>query len=292
MWTVGVDLGSESVKIVCLAKKKSEFHLVSYGVFYRQHPDLISETLQNPSLKRANVRVAMKDAMVKMKKLELPPAPPEDLEQMVKMAMSQNLPEPINHYILRYQPNQKMVLISEKKQIDEYLAELKQFGIINPAVLEPKTNTLVHTALYNHPLGDNQRYAIVDIGRSVALFSVVSESGLVFSRNLSEASGLDLSHQIKTNPQEGLFQWLYKVAIEIQNSIENYHLQFPELKVNELLLTGGASKLEGLSAYVQDSLKIKTGYLKTFQKINTSGFPQIAFEDLEQHYATAVGLAL
>ncbi len=292
MWTVGVDLGSESVKIVCLAKKKNEYRLISYGLFHREHPELIRETLQHPNLKRANIRVALKDSMVKIRKLELPPAPPEDLDQMVKMAMSQNLPEPIASYILRYQPEQKIVLISEKKQIDEYLLELRQFGIVNPAILEPNSNTLVHAALYNHPLSNNQRYAIVDIGHSAARFSVVSEYGLVFGRNLSEASGADLLALQNADAKTALMQWLYKVAIEIQNSIENYQIQFPGVQVGELLLTGGISKFQGLSAYVQDTLKIKTGFLKAFQKINTSGFPHVLFEDLEQNYATAIGLAL
>jgi hypothetical protein len=43
--------------------------------------------------------------------------------------MRGHLPELIENYILRYEPAQKRVFISEKKQIDEYLFELQQFGI-------------------------------------------------------------------------------------------------------------------------------------------------------------------
>lgn len=317
MLTVGADFGSESVKIICLDKRRNEYNLVSYGLFYRDQQDLIREVLLDPRLKRAEFRVSMKDSMVKIHKLELPPAPPEDLDQMAKMAMSQILPEPIDNYILRYQPLQKIILVSEKKQIDEYLLELKPFGIMNPAILEPKVHTLVHAALHNHPLRHEQQYAIVDIGKSIALFSVISENGLVFNRNLSDASGLDLISHIaqdlklpieeidarrRSDPtffslqhpesKNAFIQWLYKIAIEIQNSIENYQLQFAGQKVEEFLLTGGLSKTPGLISYIGDTLKTKTGHLKAFQKINTSEFPQAAFEDIEQHYATAVGLAL
>lgn len=317
MLTVGADFGSESVKIVCLDKRRNEYNLVSYGLFYRDQQDPIREVLLDPRLRRAEFRVSMKDSMVKIHKLELPPAPPEDLDAMVKMAMSQILSEPIDNYILRYQPTQKVVLISEKKLIENYLLELKPFGIVNPAILEPKVHTLVHAALHNHPLSREQQYTIVDIGKSIALFSVISENGLVFNRNLSNASGFDLMSHIaqdlklpiedidarqRADPtffslqhpesKNAFIQWLYKIAIEIQNSIENYQLQFAGQKVEELLLTGGLAKTPGLSGYIGDTLKIKTGHLKAFQKINTSKFPQVAFENIEHHYATAVGLAL
>lgn len=303
MWKLGIDLGSESVKIACLSQSRHEFSLVSYGLFYREHVESIRETLMHPNFKGASIRVSLKDSLIKIRKLELPKAPEDDLKQMVKMALLPHLAEPPDNYILQYQPLQKLVFISERKQIEDYLLELKAFGIHHPAILEPRMNASVFAALHNYPLNPEQRIAIVDIGKSSALFSVISSEGLLFGRNLSEASGDDLFKQIPaTKPElltfknpdikEAMIQWLYKVAIEIQNSIENYQIQFPKQTITELLLTGGACKISELSNYIQDTLKIQTTFLHTFKQINTSGFPQVNFENQEHFYATAIGLAL
>ncbi|MES2504572.1 MAG: pilus assembly protein PilM [Myxococcota bacterium] len=316
-WSVGVDLGSESVKIVCLAQTGKTYNLVSYGMFYREHVEAIRETLSHPNLQKANLRVSIKDSLVKIRKLELPPAPADELTQMVQMALGQQLAGPIENYILRYQPLQKAVFIAERKQVDDYLVELKQWGILNPAVVEPRLNSLALAALHNHPIQAGERLAIVDIGRGTALFAVVSNEGLLFGRNLSDADGEDLFKQIANrmgssveevdrrkradpafltlqNPdaKEPIIQWLYKVAVEIQNSVENYELQFPNQKVTGLILAGGASKISGLSGYVQDTLKLSATYIDAFARVNTSGFPVENFGEQGHFYAAAVGLAL
>jgi Tfp pilus assembly PilM family ATPase len=136
-------------------------------------------------------------------------------------------------------------------------------------------------ALRNHTLSDTRTYAIVDIGKTAASLVVIANQTLAFARTLSE-----------TSDKEAFEQWLAQLAIEIQNSIENYQIQFGGLKIDELFLTGGFSRKEGLLAYLESTLKIKISDLKSFRNINTSSFRRINFDELEQYYAAAMGLAL
>ncbi len=316
--SVGIDLGTESVKVVCLSALRGEYELVSFGQISQKNTDDLRAFLQNPQLDGASLRVSMRDNLYKSKKLELPPGPEEELNQMLGLSLGPSLGGPVEDYVLRYQPLQKIVLISEKAQLDSFKQELQGMGIGDIDVLEPRVNALAMSAVYNHPFNNAiQRQAVVDIGHGSALFLVASPEGLLFSRNLSDASGRDLLNQValscgvpfeeamrlrdadsdfltlkNPNAKTPIIQWLYKVAVEIQNSVESYQLQFPKDKVTDLLITGGASKTSGIIGYVSDTLKIPVSPLRAFRQINTSGFSGADFEQIEHSYGVAVGLAL
>ncbi len=316
--SVGIDLGTESVKVVCLSKSRGEYELVSFGQISQKNTDDLRTFLQNPQLEGASLRVSMKDSLYKSKKLELPPVPEDELAQMLALSLGPSLDGSVEDYVLRYQPLQKVILISEKAQLDVFTQELQEMGIARPDVIEPRVNALAMSVGYNHPFTQAvQRQAVVDIGHGSALFLVSSSEGLLFSRSLSDASGRDLLGHIATSyeisvdeilrlrdadpefltlknlkAKSAIIQWLYKVTIEIQNSIESFQLQFPQEKVTDLLITGGASKTSGIVSYVSDTLKIPVSPLQAFRQINTSGFPGVNFEAIDNLYAVAVGLAL
>ncbi|MBL4818685.1 MAG: pilus assembly protein PilM [Deltaproteobacteria bacterium] len=316
--SVGVDLDAQSVKIACLLKQWGKYKLVSYGIFPREQTNGIKAFLEDPKLKKASFRVSMQDTLFKARRLELPPAPEHEVPKMLEMALNAQLPKSPEHYILRYQPLQKSAFIAEKSVLDLYVKELEDFGIYAPKILEPKANSLATSTLYNHPLKPGVRYTLVDIGQSTAIFLVISKEGLLFSRNLSEASGDELNKQISKsmdisitnvtklvakdpnflsikNPEAkaALIQWLYKVTIEIQNSIENYQIHFPEDHIQQqLFITGGACQISGLSSYISDTLKLPAQLLEPFAQLDRSGFPKGQLENISHYFGTAIGLAL
>ena len=81
--------------------------------------------------------------------------------------------------------------------------------------------------------------------------------------------------------------------MEIERSMEIYFNLYAGLPVQSLLMTGGASKMDGLIDYLKENIKMSVNLFDPFKLLDLGIFSKDpTFEEKRYSLATALGLAL
>lgn len=325
-WTVGIDVGTEHAKLICLNVKGETRQLMAAGMYKRNNLKGIKDALHHPAIRNGNIRIGFAEPTMKIHPISLPQVPEKELDEVVKWAVKDLEGSP-EDYVFRYvrTPGPAteaglpyVVFAIERQKLEIREQELRELGLSSKAnIMEPNANALANTVVFNNPPENNDRYAVIDFGKEQTLFLVVSASGLLFARYLTDISGNKLTFLIGQDqgipePEaeaykisqedllrgpgsantQGVIQYLSKSALEIQLALDKYTLQYPEEHITRIYITAGGSRLKILKPYIQDTLKIATEYLDPFQKIDTSRVDAQGYQNAKEYYAVAMGLAL
>lgn len=326
-WSVGLDIGTDSVKLICLAPHQEQKQLMAHATFARNDVGSIKEALRQSAIKDSDLRVSIQDPSMKIKKLDLPDVPVDEVEEVIRWGMKDAVggDQSIEKYVFRHlslsaQMEQKLkpylVFGLEADKIAERQSEVRKLGVGRIDILEPHIHALANSVQHSLKPENNQRVAVVDFGKSLPVFLVVSSEGLLFARNLNGVSGEALTMQIcrtlqisfdeaekikmgsgqnernEKIPQETTRQFLSRVAIEIQNSLDSFMLQSQQFPVSQILVTGKGARFHYLREHLHDTLKIPTHFLNPFQNLDTSRFGAPEMEEIALNYGVALGLAL
>ncbi len=329
--TVGIDVGSEHVKVICLKNNTSRYHLVAHAFFKRDNRRGLRELFRHPILRRGEVRVSIDDPNMKIRKVDLPRVPEEELREIVPWSLKdviQGGPDQIDGYLFRYLPLSSLpsektmpylVFALPRQRVQEQLAYLKELGLADPRMVEPQIHALAYNVLYNYDLEPNDRHALIDFGKTFTLFATVCSEGLLFCRPMIGMAGETLTQQIMRDLgidqqraeqykvetakekipedknqtlQNTIAHYLSKLLVEIQRSMDTYLMLFPNQPITHLFLTGGGSQLFGLASHVQQTLNVPTAMLEPFNKIDTASFYEDEIAEKRHCYGVAAGLAL
>ena len=326
--TVGIDLGATNVKMICLKNGKTGLEMESHGFIKRKNGDQLKKIFQSPMIKKSRIRVNIEDASMKIRKADVPPAPKEELEEIIKWSMRDVLGSQTEDFIFRWTPLPKepkqreesyLVYALKRESIQNYLKLLKELGLKNIDILEPNISALYLALQQNYPLLPKDRYVIIDMGSTFTHFSVSSFKGPLFSRPLGGMAGESLTKQISRNLgideekaeelkihfpnpdadtetqiklKNTISHYHSKAALEIQLSIDAYLTQFPLQNVTKIFFTGGGAHLAGLMEHIEETLNILVEKFEPFQKVGTSNFRKEELNEKKYFYALAYGLAL
>jgi len=327
-WSVGVDFGADHVKLVCLKKSLNKHTLMAHGFFQRSAKKEIEEAFAHPSIRHGNIRVNIENPSLKIRKIYIPPVPKEEINQIIQWGFKDVLSEPPASYLFRHHtlPEEKdkkekpyLVFAMQKTAVQKYLEELKNWKIPQPRILAPNAWSLFLLLKHHEIFQPEDRVVVIDFGHSTTLFFVAYDGGILFSRPLGGISGESLTKQLGRNTgisdleaetikigakNEGLSEeikkqlqstfsnFLSRVVIEIQRSMDAYMMQFSEQSVTKIFITGGGIRLLKLPEHIEETLKIKTLPLPVFEKIDTHLFDQEKLREKESQYALACSLAL
>lgn len=327
-WSVGVDLGASRIKLVCLQKVDSRHRLMAHGVLLRNNLAQIREVFATPAIRGGHVRVNISDPSLKIRRVDLPKVPANELPEIIKWGMKDVVGEDVEKYVFRHQelppdpsrPEQPYLIFAIiKDAIAAKLAFLSQLGIPQPSIVEPNVSALGIGLRRSYGLGPEDRCVVVDMGCTASLFAVVGEGGLFFSRPLGNISGDGLTKQLSRTvgvdeatveqfkisyPSEKIpgehadkmktvvDNFFTSVVLEIQRSIDAYVAQFPGRPVGKIYFTGGGCQLPGFVQRVSGTLNMPAEVFEPFQKIDLGRFSMEALAPQRVYYALACGLAL
>lgn len=327
-WSVGVDLGTEHIKVACLAKNEGHYQLMAHAFFKRENKEGIQEAFRHPEIRTGEIRVSIEDPTMKIRKVDLPQAPEEEMNEIVKWGLNDVLRESLENYLFRYyplpgEPSEKgkpyLVFAIQKEKLQQHLSALKELGLLRPQIIEPQIHALSLSVAYNYERTKEDCYALIDFGKSLTYFAVIFSDALLFCRPLGDISGealtLQISRDLGINKEDAahykvssvkanipqtqaatlkdtMNHFFSKVSIEVQRSMDNYFVQFPNQPITHLLLTGGGAQLSGLVKHIEETLKVPTSLLETFQKIDITRFRSEDLEEKKHYYGVATGLAL
>lgn len=328
-WKVGIDFGASNVKLVCLQKEEKAYQLVAHGFFKRKHLNELTESLKENHFSHLPIRVNLEDPTIKIRKIEIPLVPKEELPVMIQWSLKDVLGSEVEDYIVRWlelpkedsQDKQSyLVFAVRRSSLKNYLGFLKSVGVTNPEIVEPNVSALLLAFQQNYQLAPEERVVLIDLGSTFTHFAVTTESGVLFSRPLGGMAGELLTKQISRNlgieeeraeelkvnykesavssAEEAIklkntIQHFYsRAAIEIQRSLDAFHQQFTLGEVAKIYLTGGGSQLDGLLLFLNSALNLPTEALNPMARVNTGHFAPDVLKGKISYYALALGLAL
>ena len=204
------------------------------------------------------VATNIEDSSLRIRRVEVPKMPDEDLKEAVKWSMREFLDGPIEDYTIRFTPLEELVTSEAHRlgvvaygirtqAVEKRANFLKLLGL-KPFLVEPNAVAILSAYDWGREWVPKEYHAVVDLGWQRSHFIVAREGKLYFSRPLEKISLKKFFHGLRDQFQ--LNEEVYKKMINLCN--------FDGGKV-ESLLPDQAVFQTALARFLQDaSLEIQS----------------------------------
>lgn len=258
----------------------------------------LGNLLQNLKIKNRNVALSISGYSVIVKKITIPRKEEKDLEESIQGEAEQYIPFDINDVNLDFQvlysgeeePEEEgkesymdVLLVAAKKDIVEEYISLLHLTELNPAILDIDAFALQNA----FEISDHEQsgcHALVHIGAQHLTINVVKDGISIFTRDSSyggsqitseiqkklnisyqEAERIKLGAKPFATEQRSTIEETFSGTVtrwgqEIKRALDFVATTFTDIKVENILLTGGSSLIPGFSKYLglETGLKIET----------------------------------
>ncbi|MBW2340616.1 MAG: type IV pilus assembly protein PilM [Deltaproteobacteria bacterium] len=257
----------------------------------------LGNLLQNLKIKNKNVALSISGYSVIVKKITIPRKEEKDLEESIQSEAEQYIPFDINDVNLDFQvlysgeeePEEEgkesymdVLLVAAKKDIVEEYISLLHLTELNPAILDIDAFALQNA----FEISDHEQsgcHALVHIGAQHLTINVVKDGISIFTRDSSyggsqitseiqkklnisyqEAERIKLGAKPFTTEQRSAIEEIFSGTVtrwgqEVKRALDFVATTFADIKVENILLTGGSSLIPGFSKYLglETGLKIE-----------------------------------
>lgn len=330
--SIGIDIGTSSIKIVELASRDgSKVELTNYG----EYDASIGSALHSSSVKLSAAEAAdiIKQIMLEAKitgleaamsipifsgfstTISLPNMPDAELEQAVTYEAKKYIPLPLSEVQFEWvringgdkEGNADVLIVAVTNELINKYNSIAKLSDLALKYLELDIFSLTRSLLSS----ESDQTLIVDIGAQTTILSVargywpvftrsLDVSGAEFSKVLSSSLGIDLlrgeemKKKIGVNAGEGLlFPLLDSIFMEGKRMINEYAGRSTDKRgINKVVISGGSARMPGLLDYAK----------KTFGENVSIGFPfygiiypkvlEPVLREIASKFDVPVGLAL
>lgn len=284
--TLGLDIGSRSVKIVRLTHSKkpavSFCGMVEISLNATDFSQTLHDYLAEHHLLGLSAAACLDDPSIKIRKVELPEMPEADLKEAVKWKIRDVLEGPVSDYVVRSSLLEKVSTVQAKKlmlvgyaikraAVTNLLQKVTLAGL-KISFVEPSSVSLAAAIEAAYPSGENW-VAGLDVGPGKAVMVIVGQGKLYYSRPLPGIQSVWDDPVINQ-----------KLAAEVQNTIDTFTVTFHVDKINRIFLAGSGAALKGLAEYLTTNVAVKSEILNPFKEIDKA-------PDKPYLYAQALALA-
>lgn len=289
--------------------------------------DVIMSVCSNHQVNATNVVTGVSGHSVILKNIVLPSMTREELEESIDWHAEEHIPYDLADVSLDYQvtaetPDSTHVLIAacKRERIDNIKQAIQLAGK-TPVVIDVDTFALQNCYEVNYNPTDDQVVTLLNIGASTMNVNIVKGTRSLFTRDitvggsqftdvLQRSLGLnfqqaeavkrgvvDAADGIEEKSIEPLMNNVTEiVAMEIQKTFDFYRAttEDNETIVQKILISGGGSKLTGLSEELSHRLELPVEILDPFRNIKVDGkkFDPDYLSEIVPEMAVAVGLAV
>jgi type IV pilus assembly protein PilM len=288
--------------------------------------NVISSLFREHQIKTDRIAAGVSGHSVIVKNIVVPQMSEEELEESMEWHAEEHIPFDIADVSLDYQitgstQDALHVLMAACKR--EKIANVKQAIQLagkHPAIIDVDAFALQNCYEVNYQPAAGQIVALLNIGASTMNINIMSGNKSVFTRDVSvggnqyssllqkelgltfeQAEGLKRGLQPgQTSGEKAIEPILETVsdilALEIQKTMDFYRAtaEDGEGAVQKILVSGGGSKLKGLSQYLADRFEIPVEVFDPFRqiKVDARRFDPDYMKEVIPEMAVAVGLAL
>jgi type IV pilus assembly protein PilM len=211
--TVGIDIGSSSVKLVQIREQKGIYHLLGVGILPLPAEAIVDNTLMDSSSIVETVRnlvrsldISAKDVAssisgnaVIIRKIVLPSMTSEELEDQIHWEAEQYIPFDINDVNIDFQilgqdendPSRMNVLLVASKRdiVNDYIAVFNETGL-RLAVVDVDSFAVQNAFEINYDVFPEEVIALVNIGASIMNLNIIKDGISLFTRDVQTGGSL------------------------------------------------------------------------------------------------------
>lgn len=205
--TVGIDIGSSSVKLVQLREQKGMYQLLNVGILPLPAEAIVDNTLMDSSsivetiknlIKSLNVKAtdaacSISGNAVIIRKIVLPAMTSAELEEQIQWEAEQYIPFDINDVNIDFQilspdendPSKMNVLLvaSKKDIVNDYITVFNETGL-KLSVLDVDAFAAQNAFEINYDSFPEEVIALVNIGANIMNLNIVKGGASLFTRDV------------------------------------------------------------------------------------------------------------
>lgn len=290
----------------------------------------VSEAIQNIcknyQIKANQVVTGVSGHSVIIKNIVLPPMSREELEESIDWHAEEHIPYDLADVSLDYHiteessdATQVLIAACKREKIDNIKQAIQLSGK-QPIVIDVDTFALQNCYEVNYQPAPTDVVTLLNIGASTMNINIVQGNRSLFTRDITVGGSqftdvlqrtLGISFQQAEAVKRGVTESdnvdekaivpliggvMETVALEIQKTFDFYRATADDggVTVQKILISGGGSKLEGLSEQLSARLELPVEVLDPFRqiKVDTRKFDPDYLSEIMPEMAVAVGLAL
>ena len=203
---VGLDIGSNAVKLVELKSSKGGHQLKNIGEAILPLNSIVNKIIENRDavadtvsslfedlrVKTKNVAISISGHSVIIKKVSLPKMSEKELKESIPWELEQYIPQSIQDVNYDYQVipgetpegNIDVLIVAAKKDVtNSYVSVITDVGL-NPVVVDVDVFALENMYEINYPESQGL-VALVNIGASVTNINILKEGVSIFTRDIT-----------------------------------------------------------------------------------------------------------
>jgi len=290
--------------------------------------DAIKRLFENKGFKSKEVAASLSGNAVIVKKISLPVMTESELSESIYWEAEQYIPFDIQDVNIDYQildpgtgPDSKgtmdvLLVAAKKEKIADYTGVIAQAGKV-PVVVDVDAFALQNAFEMNYGYDPDAVVVLLNAGASAININIITGNQSVFTRDISmggnayteavqkelnlpfdQAEALKKGEAVEgatfEDVQPVLHAMTENVLLEIQKTFDFFKATATTDRIDRVLLSGGASRVDGFQKALEDRFATSIEAFNPFQKITFEpGKLGIADPDgMTTATAVAVGLAL
>jgi type IV pilus assembly protein PilM len=336
---VGLDIGSKTIKAAEVVEGKKGYTLSKFGMTdvapgliedgAIKDPEAVADTLKSLfksyNIKNGSVALSIGGYSVIVKKISVPTATEDQLQDTIHFEAEQYIPFDINDVNLDFQilgenennPNQMNVLLvaAKKEMVNDYVSLVELAGL-EPKIIDVDAFALqnVFELNYESTLGEN--VALIDIGASKTSLNILKGENSVFMRDVSLGCGqinqkiaslidctIDQAESIKFGEgsdsisPEDLSDIISSVVAdwctEIRRALDFFYSTYPDDQIKKIVLSGGGGNIQELRQLLAVETSAEVITINPFQRyyIDSDKFDTDYLERIAPQASICMGLA-
>jgi type IV pilus assembly protein PilM len=289
--------------------------------------DTIAEAMDAGRFKTKEVAVAVSGHSVIVKKVSLPSMSREELEDQIQWEAEQYIPFDVNEVHLDFQildtseadGQMDVLLVAAKKDlVDDYVQVITEAGL-TPTAIDVAAFAVENAFENNYEAPGDEVIGLVNIGAQVVNINIVEKGIPAFTRDITTGgnqyteeiqkalavsfeeaerlklggSGPDQDQEVVPQEVEHAVRAVTDIVIgEIARSLDFYTATSSESRISKVLLSGGGSKIVGLSAAFADRTGLEVELMNPLSRMLPSpGFDAETLAEIAPSLSVGVGLA-
>ncbi len=215
---VGLDVGSNAVKIVELEKKRGGLHLASFGAVGLPEDSIVDgevlnhtsvvdsiKTLANElNIAASPVCTSVCGSSLIVKHISIPKVPLRELDDQIYWEAEQYIPFDMAEINMDYEivnadgdhGQIELILVAAKKDfIEKRLTTIRDAGF-DPQILDVDAFALANIYWENYDVSENTFSVLIDLGAAMTKINIVTQETTLFMRDIA-VGGKNLTQEIQ-----------------------------------------------------------------------------------------------
>ncbi len=318
---VGIDIGAGFIKAVAIDKSKTppEMTAFSYEPLRKDATAAVKKAVTKLGISNISVNTSISGPSVIVRIVEMPSMTERELKSAVKFEAEKYIPYKLDEVITDFVKIEELsgekisvLLVAAKKSVVNNRIELLSGAGLTLRGIDIDSFAVMNAFLNSQKESKDITCALIDIGAKITNINIVKGEQSYLTRDI-QIAGNDITvaiaeklnlekgkaEALKINPADqkneiapiikGVF---YDLLNEIRLSFDFYENRYGK-NVQKVYVSGGSSRLEGISDFIKDMISGDTIFWDPFNNINMG--PKVdaaALEPIKSSFAVAAGLGL